>query len=342
MKASGENNVDDFKRLERADEQVWNLFDEAHQAAKGALEPCPAASQSVGLLDVFPDLFLPDQRHEGANQIFRGLGNFFARDGILAKHSGQQSPSGSAFRQRRQRFEDRFFDERYDSVKQTFGKANELVNGAGEDLFGTVPCIARMREVRGSKGMKEVGNGLSYGRSDHAQRFDLVGNPVTDLVEDAVVVERLRDQAAKGNEFNDGAQYVAGAAVHLGPIDRVYAQHDGEHAEAGNDVGFIRDIVANTAESPALRARRGTLLDLEALTTHNGGRSLMRFMLIGIAATDGIALDDRGALLLDDVGGFMGHQAKIFIALTGAKNNVAAVSKRPRRHASGGALRIRV
>jgi len=56
------------------------------------------------------------------------------------------------------------------------------------------------------------------------------------------------------------------ATVHAVSVDRVHAYDNGEHAEAGNDVGLVRDIVTNITEAQRCVRGGGALLDMESLT----------------------------------------------------------------------------
>src|SRR5215467_13116525 len=84
-----QDDIDQFERLERVDEQRWNLANKAHQPRERALEPGPRARHRVGLLHVVPDLFLTDQLHEAADQGVRRAWYWVPGYRILSEHGLQ-------------------------------------------------------------------------------------------------------------------------------------------------------------------------------------------------------------------------------------------------------------
>ncbi len=90
--------------------------------------------------------------------------------------------------------------------------------------------------------------------------------------------------AAAGNELDDGAQHVGGRALDVLHVDGVDAEHDGEHAKAGNDVGFVGEPVERIADAETLHAGRvDTLADGEGAAARNCGCSLIGLALVAIA-----------------------------------------------------------
>ena len=86
----------------------------------------------------------------------------------------------------------------------------------------------------------------------HAERAHLLLDPAADLVEDAVVVERLRDQGAAWHELDHRAQHVGGVAIDGAHVDRVDAEDDGQHPEAGDEVRLVGEVVERVADAEPL------------------------------------------------------------------------------------------
>ena len=159
--------------------------------------------------------------------------------------------------------QDRVLHELHDPAHESFYETLDPLDRSGEDGFRLIPDPAKPGDIGEVEPLQEIQQRLLDGRSNHAERLDLLRGPVGDLVEHAAVVQRLRDQTGARNELDHRAQDVPQARVDGTHVDRIDAEHDREHAKAGDDVGLIRDVVERRADAEAqpLDLRRHALLD---------------------------------------------------------------------------------
>ena len=87
------DDVGPLERLERLNEEVGNLRDEADQAREHALKPCPRARDGVGLLHIGPDFVFMNELHEAADEGIGRARHRLAGDGVLAHHGDEQIPA---------------------------------------------------------------------------------------------------------------------------------------------------------------------------------------------------------------------------------------------------------
>ena len=131
--------------------------------------------------------------------------------------------------------------------------------------------------------------------ADVAERGDLLLDPVGGLVDHAVVVERPGDQRAARHQLDQRAQEVGrgpGGAAH---VDRVEAEHQRQHPEAGDVVRLVGEVVERVLHAEPLdggrRAGRG----------HRGRlRSALHLGRALLGALDGGALLDRVGQLVGE------------------------------------------
>ena len=209
------------------------------QAREHALEPGKCASDGVSLFDVLPNLVLMNQVHKAADKSLGSARDGFASDGILAQYGGEQRPSGGALSEFGDGFEDGFADKLPDAFEEPFGKIDDAIDGIGEDPFRAIPEIAEVEYISPAQAVEEIHQCFFDGAAHHAESCNLIRDPAADLIEDAVFVEGLGDQRSTRDELDDGAQHIGGRALDMLHVDGVDAEHDGEHAEAGNNRGFV-------------------------------------------------------------------------------------------------------
>ncbi len=239
----------------------------------------------------------------------------FARDRVLAEHRDQEIPRGRALRELRERLEDRVLDQLEDPDDESDEEVDQLSDRSGEDLLRAVPDASRMEDVGPAERVDELLERVDEHAAGHAERRELLLDPRAALLEDAVLLERLDDQRAAGNELDDRAQDVRAGALDLGPVDRVDADDDREHAEARDVVRLVREPVENVADPPALHAGRRPLADGERAMRDDGGRRAVRLVLVAVGRGRSPQLHPRCAALLHDVRDLVRHQREVGRAL---------------------------
>ena len=102
-------------------------------------------------------------------------------------------------------------------VTRLVDEGDHAVDRLGEDALGAVPDVAEVEDVASSpsESMNSSSASLMTPPAIPSVR-DLLLDPLADLLEDAVVVERLADQLAARDELDERAQDVRGAAVDRG------------------------------------------------------------------------------------------------------------------------------
>src|SRR5690606_22132982 len=110
--------------------------------------------------------------------------------------------------------EDGFLDQADDAVLESDRESLDLVDAAGDDLFALFPERVEGADIGDADALDEGLDLVPDAAADVLQRVELRLRPGADLVEDAVVVERLGDVGAARNQLDGAAQDVAGAAVH--------------------------------------------------------------------------------------------------------------------------------
>lgn len=301
--------VADAEAAQRVEEQARQGGGEADQPGQRALEPRPGARHGAALLQVLPDLLLTDQAHEAADQRFGGARYRVAGNRIAPEHGTEQIPAARALRQPGQRPQDGVADELQDAGDQRADEAGDAGDRFGDDAPGPFPDVAEVEDVGPAQGIEEAVDRLADAAGDQPETIELLLHPAGDAVDDAVIVERLRDQGAARHQLDDGAQKVARGAVDRTHVDRIDAEHQREHPETGQMVGMLGEVVERVADAQALHRWRAELGDL------GGGAALQRRRL------------PRGALL-DGVGQFMGEQFAAFAGfraeLPGGEMNLVA------------------
>ena len=162
-----------------------------------ALEPRPRARDRLCLLDVLPDFLLPDQLHEAADQGVGGARHALAGDRVLAEDGLEEVPAARALRELGQRPQDRVLDEADDPGDQTGREVDEPADRLAEDALRAVPHAAEVEDVAPAQRVEEAVDRLTDDAAGHPERLDLLLDPTADLLEDAVVVERLGDAGSR-------------------------------------------------------------------------------------------------------------------------------------------------
>ena len=237
--------IRDLERMQGVEEELRDALDEADQLGQRALEPGPEPLAGMGALGVGPDLLLVDQLHEAADQRVGGARHGLAGDRVVAEDGDRQVPALGPCREPGDGFEHGVADQIEHRAADGSDEADDAVDRVGEDPLGPLPHVAGREHVADAERMDEFGHGVDDRSGGDAEIVDLRVDPCAGLVEHAVAVERLDDEVAAGQEVDDGAQHVGGGAGDRRLVDRVHAEHDGEHAVAGDQVGLVGQVVQN-------------------------------------------------------------------------------------------------